>query len=260
MISKLTVKHLQQNNVVSDYIQLQDASDVFIYMEQLRIEIQKQMTRFLRSPMDQEEFSETVTGMASSTIRLIAARAKLECGNMIYYTDYALTDKLIQLSDLVLKKGGVLINPNGGFTFFHEGTHEIISEHPFSFSSVKSDYVFIPKGTQYINLENDPDLEAYTKEMLSKIDPNYSYVKNLREFNYEALVNIFSDFIKNGGHTVYVYTTGSDTAQMLEYARAAFDAGIKNIMFTFNAGLTEDIEKSVKHMKDIGLNVVMSAK
>ena len=103
----------------------------------------------------------------------------------------------------------------------------------------------INENTKFINLENDADLERHTIKHLKKVDPNYSYVCNLRSFSFDELVDIFRKFKANGGEAAYLYTTGFDIDQVHEYCEALQEAGITKIDFEFNSGITDQLQEAL---------------
>jgi hypothetical protein len=123
----------------------------------------------------------------------------------------------------------------------------IVAEREVDFS-FKPTYSIKP-DTSYINLENDPKLEDFSKKYLQSKDENYSYIVNLGHHSKEQLTDIFSEFVINGGHTVYVYTTGMKTDQMYQYFDIAYNCGINNFEFDFNSGITPAIQDFLNYAK-----------
>ena len=115
----------------------------------------------------------------------------------------------------------------------------------------------IKENTKYINLENDAELEKHTLKHFKEVDPNYSYVCNLRSFSQAELIKIFKEFKANGGETAYLYTTGFDVDQVFEYSYALQEAGITKIDFEFNSGITDKLQDA---LDTLGETMTVSAK
>lgn len=109
----------------------------------------------------------------------------------------------------------------------------------------------IKENTQYINLENDPELEERTRQYLGERDANYSHILNLHKFSKANLVKVFTEFKANGGSIVHVYTTGTNVPQMYEYFDAAKEAGLNDFVFEFNAGTGNGIDRFINHIKPL---------
>lgn len=142
----------------------------------------------------------------------------------------------------VISRGDILVQQKNGSYFY------IRDESQYDIDIISEDYEFsldikyhIGKNTKYINLENDPELEQHTKDFMKENDENFSYILNLRNCDKYKLSKIFKLFVKNGGESLYLYTTGMDTLQMRDYIQIAIDAGIKKGLFEFNAGKDQDI-------------------
>ena len=161
--------------------------------------------------------------------------------------------KIKNMLDSVQAGETLLVNSVGGYCPFTEGYHKIIEESEYV--AIRKRTYVINKNTKYINLENDPELEEHTIKYLTSIDPNYSYICELRNYNIEELVEIFKDFQDNGGDTVYVYTTGMDVPQMYDYTEAIVQSGIKKVEFEFNAGYDMEHDGIIEDLKINNINV-----
>ena len=182
--------------------------------------------------------------------------ASMKGTNPLFEIPFLVTGKIQSIENLINRGEKVLINSVGGYCYLMDDM-EIIEETKFVLT--KPNTVDIKKNTKYINLENDAELEQHTIDYLTPIDPNFSSVCRLRDFNKEELVEIFEKFLENGGEMVYVYTTGIDERQMWEYTSAIIDSGIMRVEFEFNCGVSDEHEKIIKKLRDNGLFVTFFA-
>jgi hypothetical protein len=149
--------------------------------------------------------------------------------------------------ELVANGETILVNNVGGYCTYDPDYYTIINVRE---TEIPKNYV-INEGTKYINLENDPELEQHAIDYLERVDQNYSYITNLASHDYHSLVEIFGEFLKAGGDTVYVFTTGMNVEQMYEYESAARHAGIRKFEFEFNSGINNDIQKFIDYLKPL---------
>ena len=148
-------------------------------------------------------------------------------------------EKRQALAGLMDSGSSVVINRRGGYFPFDPESMEILQRNPLVPQTL-DDHIVLRESTKIINLENDPDLEAYSVSYMSKIDPNYSYITNLHKFDLETLAEVFTRFKELGGETVFVYTTGINVAQMYEYRNAMLEAGLNHLVLHFNAGMSPE--------------------
>ncbi len=174
------------------------------------------------------------------------SKSSIKGTNPLWEVDNIVFTKVGNMLEYILRGDTLIVNSKGGYSPLKEG-FEIIERSIWEEDKTK--WVSLKEGTKYMNLENDSELESHTKKRLSTIDPNYSYVVNLREFNGDELAGIFSDFQERGGETVYVYTTGSDIQQMWDYCGVIIESGINHIEFEFNAGSSVEIERVVNYLE-----------
>lgn len=134
---------------------------------------------------------------------------------------------------------------NGSYMCFEK------ADRNFKIIKSKAEYFSgeLKENSKYINLENDPKLEIFTMDELSKIDENYSHILNLRHLSDNALRNTLKRFVKNGGDTVWQYTTGGDVEQMYSYSEIAIKAGVQHFIFYFNSGENEKIKDFISWLK-----------
>lgn len=167
---------------------------------------------------------------------------QMKGGNPLINLDKVVTQKFINFTRHILAGEKIMLNQVGGYCFVGDGTIEWINAPDNKLTCT------INTGTKYINLENDPVLEQYSKDYLSLVDKNYSYVTNMFRMRAADFNIVFNDFVDAGGTTVFVYTTGMDVDQMFVYFDSAVDTGIKNFEFVFNADITPGIKRFLRHV------------
>lgn len=181
--------------------------------------------------------------------------ATIKGTNPIFEVPSLVDGKLHAITKYILDGETILVNPAGGFCPCVEGYHTIldVTEYVQDYS----DSAVIKDDTRYINLENDPELEQHTIDYLSKWDPNFSYIVNLRKFSTDELTDLFIEFKKKGGNTVYVYTTGMDTEQMFEYTDAMIRAYISDVEFEFTTEITDEHKELFDALTIAGVSVTI---
>lgn len=242
----------------ASFLLLENESDVLSYMEQQEELTQQDLISFIKSDKTTEDKISDMADNSQSTIFKTAAKlSKINGKNPIYLLAAQSSKKTLSMLSLLDFSDGILINPVGGYRDYQKNAHTIISETPFIDNS-KAKYITINENTQYINLENDPFLEKHTIDSLSLKDENFSYVRNLRSFSILELTTIFNDFIKAGGHTVYVYTTATDIQQMFDYSKAIINSGLKNVIFEFSSNPLNEVKNVTSYLESNNINVYFS--
>lgn len=212
----------------------------------------KELLKLFKSDLPVEKWDHYKPSMEAGALSMSVALSKIEGTNPIYSIDRCLSEISKNKINSFIKHGAIFINKMGGYFPFQEKSVRIISEKPFIKEDILSKFYRVPDNTKNLNLENDPELEPYTVKNLSKLEgDHFSYVTCLRDFSNEKLLKIMKKFVKNGGDTLWVYTTGSDTLQMHVYMDLSLEAGINNFVFKFNSGnndkLTKLLHKYDKH-------------
>ncbi len=173
--------------------------------------------------------------------------------NAIYTVDTHIHKKYTNMCLGVIAGHKIVVNKVGGYCYLTDKLHEVISIEDFIKDNPR--FYVINEGTQWMNLENDPQVEERTKEYLGAIDPNFSYICHLHQYAEVELRVIFKEFKDKGGIGIHVYTTAGNITQMEEYSRAIVHAGIKNVIFEFNAGINDDIVEVVSWLQNKNINV-----
>jgi len=242
MITSVLVKVNTLGKVVP-YMMIDSLGDLPHYFEHVSEQCVQHFTKIVKSDIPQEKWDHCLGGSQGASIFGHAVmQSKFNQKNPIYNLDSAIHRKYNAFANFLAKGQPILINKAGGYCPFIDGEHELVYQKPYSLDEEKHQNIVIKKQTKYINLENDPILESHTISYLSKIDPNYSHITNLRSFDIEELIEAFIRFKDNGGTTVYIYTTGTDIEQMYNYSEAICRAQLAHVEFEFNAGYRSEFD------------------
>lgn len=240
---------IQGKYIEGTWLLLENFNELTEYMEFTSGRVIEQITRLMRSKVSPERWDHMITrtpegGILAASIMYCQTHGKSPLLEM----DGIVQQKFLNMADKISKGQKILVNSLGGYCSMSDDV-KIISETTFE-TSFELTYT-VNKKTQYINLENDPELEERTRQYLGERDPNYSHILNLHKFSKEDLVKVFTEFKENGGSIVHVYTTGTNVPQMYEYFDAAKEAGLNDFVFEFNAGTGNGIDGFINHIKPL---------
>ena len=119
----------------------------------------------------------------------------------------------------------LLINHNGGF---RPAPYDQICDGK-AFTVKPYEHLNVVEGSRLLVLENDPAVDAWTVENLHA---PYSFIVNLGRLSRPQLLDLMKQFRnETGGSTLFVYTTGINGRQMVEYTEAAIEARFKRIIW-----------------------------
>lgn len=237
---------IQGRYIEGTWLLLENFSELTEYMEFTSGRVVAQITRLLKSKVGPERWDHMITALQKvafwQRLSCIARHmAKAHCLKWMV----SFSKSILNMADKIAKGQKLLVNPLGGYCSMGDDV-VILSETAFE-TAFQLTYT-INKNTQYINLENDPELEERTRQYLGERDPNYSHILNLHKFSKKDLVSVFTEFKENGGSIVHVYTTGTNVPQMYEYFEAAKEAGLNDFVFEFNSGTENGIDDFIKHI------------
>lgn len=232
-----------------NYFMLQNIDDLIEYQELLNGELEESFHKIITSSVEPRKWSHLLNenSQGDTTIAHSILKCEAEGGNPLLKAPALAQQKINRIKQHISNGETVIVNMKGGYCFLDKNT-EILSVDEY----VRKDkrVYHIGENTKIINLENDPELEKRTIEYFEEQnDNNPSYILNLRSFSKSDLIKVFTEFQEKGGSQVYVYTTAMDIPQMREYCEAIVEAGIKEVVFEFNAGMNPDIEAVVDDLK-----------
>lgn len=238
----------------ANYLLLEDVEDVMEYAETLQINVGIAAQRMIKSNLKPEQFDHLVTkdgpgGLINSAYHAAWFRGT----SVLLELGFSADSKIQRLLGHAAQGEQIMINSIGGYCFRTPET-KILRESPYV-ATITSNHV-INENTKFINLENDSELEKHTIKHLEEVDPNYSYVLNLRSYEQADLIKVFKEFKANGGEAAYLYTTGFDVNQIHDYCDALHAAGINKIDFEFNSGIPEELQRALDIIsKKMDINV-----
>lgn len=241
---KVTIKNAP---IQGQWILLENADALMEYMEYTSELVVEQMKRLIKSKAHVERWDHMITNTPEGS--LLAAtilHCKMHGKNPILEMDGIMQQKFLHMLQAIIKGNRVLVNSVGGYCTMLP-SWEIDTQEDM-YIGFQPTHV-INENTQYINLENDPELESHTRQFLGERDKNFSYVLNLHKYDKDALVKVFTEFKVKGGSIVYVYTTGMNVPQMYDYFEAAKTAGLNDFVFHFNAIISEGIKGFIHYGK-----------
>ena len=175
--------------------------------------------------------------------------AKVTGGAPLIEASNILNQKQLNMLEMINDGKLIFVNKNGGYHEFKHETHKIIKQKDYEVNK-RENIVFANKPT-LINLENDPELESRTFAYFKQFDIEVSSICNLRTFKKNELVDILNEFSDKGGHGVYVYTTGNDVPQMIEYINAVAESKLDTLIIELNKVKTDEIDKAFKYADKI---------
>jgi len=237
-----------------DYMVISSLADFVEYSQILSDGVNDTCVRLIKSGVNPSRWDHMIRREdADCVVSAGIVSATVKGGVIFSEIATAMSTKLQNMATMLDQGETLLVNTVGGYCMYDDEYHTIISESEF----VTPDTHVIKKSTKYINLENDPELESHVVNYLKPIDPNFSYVKKLRDYPCARLTEVLKEFKQNGGEVVYVYTTGLDVPQMEDYAEAIIKSEIKNVEFEFNCGMDENHAHVIKHLENNGCDVIV---
>ena len=133
----------------------------------------------------------------------------------------------------------VAVNIAGGWRYMkHNQLTDFANMCPNPFDR----YTQHPTAT-ILNIENDARMDSWVRD---NILDDMSVLLRLYQLNEKQTQDIMSEFVDQGGDTLFVYTTASDEPQALGYTRAALAAGIDHFIFIDSTGDEPEIFEELR--------------
>jgi hypothetical protein len=219
--------------VQAPYVLIENIQDVKEYAEEIENLTTNAIGRIMSSNISMERFDHYLskTNQGDGILLTSFLQCKIKGGNPLIESGSILHQKILSITTSVMDGEKIIVNPSGGYTTLPDDWDYIPVDKP-----EQPVYYHIAEKPSLINLENDPELEEWTKKYFESNNLELSFVKELRKHDLEDLTEIFKEFKLKGGYGLYVYTTGLDIPQMYEYCDAACDAGLTKIVIDLNAG------------------------
>ena len=250
------------------FLKLTSVEDINNIMKMQEGIVQSDLENMVNHPKPSHIWSQTVTGQVA------AMRMGLEVSiddaqrnhndffkklsNLAFSTSSTLYREV--LADDIARKGYTWINSVGGIfaaDSIEDARTVLLDEHEFKQEDMETKNLFLEKGSQFLILENDPQLDTWFKD---NIDGKYSYLLNLRNCmkNNQLKSHLESYFYQpyntseeKNQKKVLIYTTGSDVKQMDEYLEALDKFYEVEVEFVFVNNDYEDKHRELffKHHK-----------
>jgi hypothetical protein len=135
------------------------------------------------------------------------------------------------------KYGNVFVNENGGYCYFETFSKDDYEEvFGFDIKDLLSgeacfSFEYDSSENKVLVLENDPILDKWT---VNNFKGRVPYILNLRTImQTNKFEEILKSFVKNHSKKIFVYTTGLDYDQMIEYTNRSIDCGFEEFEWVF---------------------------
>lgn len=148
--------------------------------------------------------------------------------------------KMMTMALLITNGSKLILNDVGGYCIVSHDDYVVIDKY----EKVKTYSVKV--DTKYINIENDPQLEEYTKLNLPKFDKNYSHITNAIQLTRSEVKEILIEFKSNGGIGIWQYTTGMNIDQLYMFIDVGIEVGLYAFAINFNGTKTHAINELIK--------------
>lgn len=189
-------------------------------------------------------------GFGGSAFTAAVMKMNIDGSNALLHSIQVLEETTDAKRQLIERGERVAINRNGGY-FYLMPHHEITHSQPYDAGAERAALVHIRKNTTLLNLENDPELEQCVIDYMTEVDPNFSYILDLRGWESGQLLSHFKTFVERGGQSLYVYTTGFDHLQVDQYLTLAKKAGIGRAVIKLNSGMPEQLEPILQRHREL---------
>ena len=188
----------------------------------------------------------------SATSNVISSLAKIQSSLF----NYEIPVSINVINDFYNKKiieffhkynQNIFVNKSGGYCY-KEAFNLIADFDLMSESSIKDFFIkesisfdFTSSENEIIVFENDPSLDPWTVRFFK--NKQVPYICNLREVlasnKFEKTCLTFS---KNYSKKAFIYTTGLDFNQIIDYTQRAYNSGINDFTWWFTADFKKERE------------------
>lgn len=219
---------------------LESVKDLEDYREMSDTRFMKGINSVIQSHVPIERWNNVANkNEFSSIFRFAIAEAHAKGESVLKELANIYDVKMLNMFNSILDGKKLIVNSLGGYCFLTHDDYEIIDSY-----SKKMTYK-IDNGTKFINLENDPTLEDFTINHLSKLDKNFSYILEASSLSKDELFDILIKFKNAGGIGIWQYTTASNIEQLYMFIDIGIEIGLKQFMIYFNAGNNMDIKELI---------------
>lgn len=249
-MKKVKVEYIL-GGAISDGVLFETLNDALLVRKELDKAEHGVMVKFVKSKESDDRIGHIVNGfqpLEKSIATLAMTYGATTNTKAIYNLGRSANVYMDTLISMLGNGRTVFMNPAGGLCPV-QGTLKILESEDIEVFPTEAKY-YIGKNSKVINLENDFELENEATDYMRTNFKSYSYIKDMKVLTDTQFLNIFNEFVAQGGDTVYVYTTGVDYEQMYEYSRYALQSGLKNFIFDFNSGIGKDINRFIDWLSE----------
>lgn len=254
-------KHKDETNHAVTNILLETKEEVLLFLQNKDIFWEQDIDNYIKMTMiDDKSTRDRLIGHTSFRSP-IAEVAKRFSSLFDYVTNFSPSSFAIQYNDGMIstfeRHSNIFVNRKGGYCFFGAFNKDDYTEvFGFNIEDLMNDcsysFNYFNSEKNVLVLENDPVLDSWTTEYFELPVP---YICNLRTImKTNKFEELLKEYIKRNKSTkLFVYTTGLDYDQMLEYTERAIACGFTEFEWVFN-GFTREYEfvkflnsKSIKY-------------
>lgn len=233
---------------------IEDFKDLNDYMSFAEKEIEFGVRSVFNSPVSVDSWDHICrdASMFNGMFHLSRLDCETKGGNPLLNLDTVINRKYRLMMELLFKGEKLVINNVGGFCPIGQDKYTIHEDEdyqpPLNYYIGRQSYTgFQKEPTQWFNIENDPELEQYTRKHLHDIDKKFSHSRNSYHWTKENFISVLTEFKEAGGQGLWLYTTGMHVDQMYMYTDAAIEVGLTKFIFNFNSGESEILLDFIDH-------------
>ncbi len=221
----LLLENYTDMGIFFDYIEGNFKTEIDLYRKYSKLELENKKKTISHT------WWKTPVGLATATI------ASMFDFNELIQASGLMSIYKKSIQDDISKHNRCIINKVGGIypaECFNEDTWIFIEEEQVNYKIFSQNSIIL-NSEKCLILENDPALDKWTIEKMRKDESfsNASYIINLRDVLADE--DIFEKTIRRYKFDkIFVYTTGLDYEQMIDYTTRAIKCGIKKFEFIFN--------------------------
>jgi hypothetical protein len=218
---------------VSSWIALHDTDEVIAYCEDEKKRISIDVLTIINADHDRlDELEYSSTSMAANVKYCMALQK-----NPLTEANDLILDKAHKYFDMIDNNEVILINKNGGHRALWDDAWIVKVEDS---DALIRDVVY-RDSSRYVVLENDAAVDEWTINHFGEAP--FSSICSLRD-HMDDLTNLLDTMAEQDVDTVFVYTTGIDRVQMMQYIQKVEKSKINRIEFHIDedVAMSKEIE------------------
>lgn len=234
-------KYKKDNSNNITHILLENKDEVIMFLENKDIYWEQDVDNYIKMSLIEDK--STRTKLISHTMfRTPISILSRTMSDILYDNNYMINPSYFMnkynedMLSFIERFGNVFVNKVGGYCnieafdlenyneVFNFNLNDIFNDSSYSFS--------YDNNNKFLVLENDPVLDKWT---LNHFKGRFPYICNLRTImktnNFEDLLKKFKKYYSS---KIFVYTTGLDYEQMIDYVERAIECGFDEFEWVFN--------------------------